>query len=677
MKEPTTKRGEIIEEVAGIKIIDPYRWLEDAESTEVKRWIDLQNEYTFSVLKNDEFATFSKELAENFNVLNFTNPFPVGGKYFYGERKPGEDQYAVYMKKGLDGKAIKLIDPNGLVEGNTVTIDYRSTSRTGNYVAYGLSEGGDEMPTIHIKNVDTLESLPEEIPRSKNAQISWLPDDSGFFYKRNPRMGTVPKNEEHLHSKIYFHKLGDNPENDILIFGEGRPKDDMLNITVSLDGRYLGIECSNTWTENDVYVYDRETKITTPIVLGILAKFSINFLQDKVLLETNYKANNYRLLTTSFESLYTPIDEWKEFIQERSSPIQSVSISKDKILVEYLVDACSEVIIFDYSGKEVNKIPLPKYSSVAGISANREEAEFFYGVTSFTFPQIVYRFDPSTETYSVYRKTDNPIDPEEYETDQKWFSSKDGVSVPMFIFHKKNISLNGSNPTILNGYGGFGHSQNPGFMRQWVPWLNRGGIFAIANIRGGGEFGEKWHKAGIMENKQTSFDDFIAAAEYLISQKYTNQMHLGILGASNGGLLVSAVAVQRPDLFKAVRAAVPLTDMVRFPKFGMAMRWVHEYGNPEVRKDLESILKWSPYHNVKEGMEYPHTLFTTAEKDSRVDTLHARKMAAILQFANRKNNVMLFTEMDAGHGAGKPITKMVESQALVLSFFARHLGLKI
>jgi prolyl oligopeptidase len=375
--------------------------------------------------------------------------------------------------------------------------------------------------------------------------------------------------------------------------------------------------------------------------------------------------------------MHKPLDEWKEFIPERKFLLETVRITKSKILIEYLVNACSEVVTFDYEGKETGKIPLPPYSTLAGISSRKDEEEFFYGVETFVFPKIVYRYDPSAMDYLEWRRTDNPIQPDDYVVKQEWYVSKDGTKVSMFVFHKKGLTFDESNPTILYGYGGFAKNETPLFMRNWVPWIERGGIFAVANIRGGGEFGEQWHKDGIKENKQNSFDDFIAAGEYLISQKYTNKGHLGILGVSNGGLLVSAVAVERPDLFNAVCARVPLTDMVRFPKFGIAMRWIHEYGNPDIVEDLKNILKWSPYHNVREGIEYPNFLFTTANKDTRVDPLHARKMTARLQEVNKKNEVLLYTEMDAGHGAGKPIVKIVESQALVISFFAGQLDLKI
>jgi len=671
---PETKQEEIKTEIFDMMISDPYRWLEDAESKETKEWIEAQNIHVGSSLRNKNFEKFSLELVEDFKVTGFSNPIPCGGKYFYSERQPGEDQFVIYVKEGIDGIPTKLVDPNGMNADNTVSIDFWSISRTGKYLIYGLSQGGDEMPTMYIKDI-AKEGVLEQIPRCKTAHARWLPDDYGFFYKRNPREGTVPKNEEHLHAKVYFHRIGEDSENDELIFGKDRPKDDMLALSLSLDGRYLAIQAAQNWIENEIYIYDRETKQTTPLVAGVPALFSCSFLEDKVALYTNYKANNYRVLWAPFDSFFAPLDQWQELIPERGNLLQSVVFTKDKILAEYLVDVCSKVLMFDHEGKELAEIPLPSHSSLAGISARREEYEFFYGVESFTFPKVTYRYIPDEDKFVEYRKTQNPIDPSEYVTKQEWYSSKDGTNIPLFIFHKRDLTKSERHPTILYGYGGFGNTETPSFKKNFVPWIKQGGIFAVANIRGGAEFGEEWHKQGVKEKKQNSFDDFIAAAEYLIKEGYTDRGHLGILGGSNGGLLVNAVEVQRPDLFKAVCSRVPLTDMVRFPLFGMASRWVHEYGNPDNKEDLERILTWSPYHNVKDGVEYPATFFTTANKDVRVNPLHARKMAAILQSVNKNNDILIFTEMEAGHGAGKPVKKMVESGALILTFFAQELEL--
>ncbi|MST03991.1 MAG: S9 family peptidase [Candidatus Pacebacteria bacterium] len=677
MKIPPTKKQNIVEKINNISINDQYRYLEDQENPEVKEWIKAQNEYTYSFLKNKSFEIFSNELAKNFKVVNFGNPHLKNGRYFYSERQKNEDQSVIYFKNGIDGEPIKLIDPNSKDSKNITTIDFWVVSKSGKYLVYGLSKGGTEMATLYIKNVDENKNLKEEIPNCRYSSVAWLPDDSGFFYTRNPKPGTVEKSEEHLYSKIHFHKLGENPENDELIFGKDRPKDDLLRLKTSTSGEYLTIEVSNKWTENEVHLYNYKTKEIRALITGIPANFYLNFHKEKVFLYTNHNASNGKILVTNIQDIFSPLTKWKKFIPERKYNLESISMTKSKILIEYLVNACSKVVLFDYEGKEIGELPFPKYSSLAGISSNRDEEEFFYSVNSFTFPQISYRYIPKENKYVEYRKTDNPINPDDYIVKQEWCKSKDGTKIPMFIFHKKNLSLNGKNPTILYGYGGFGTSEVPEFWRTYVPWVERGGIYVIANIRGGGEFGQNWHKKGIKENKQNSFDDFIACAKYLIKKKYTSHEHLAASGGSNGGLLVSAVAVQEPKLFAGVRSGVPLTDMVRFHKFGIASRWVNEYGSPEVKKDLKNILKWSPYHNVKKGIEYPSILFTTGINDTRVNPLHARKMTAILQSVNKKNKIFLLTEMDSGHGAGKPIKKIIETQAMILFFFAETLGLKI
>lgn len=581
MNTPSTKKDTLVDQYGDIPVPDPYRWLENQADPEVQAWIQEQNKYTDSMLKNSAYEVFSDELVKNFKVVGFSNPIPVRGWYFYTERQPDQDQAVLYVKEGLDGVPKALVNPNGVRKDNAITISYWYVSKSGRYVAYGLSEGGTEMSTLYIKDIATNKNILESIPNCRHSLAKWLPDDSGFFYTRNPRPGSVPQNEEHLHTKVYLHILGTDPDTDVCIFGKDRPKDDMISLSLSMDGRYLAIHASQKWTENEVYVYDYKDKTIVLTVTKIPAKFRVIFLKDKVLISTNYNANNGRILWSSLSELYKPIQEWKEFISEARCTIESISVTKSKILVEYLKNACSEILIFDHAGEKIGTIPLPPYSASGGISCNREEEEFFYSVTSFTFPKITYHYDPRSKEFSTYRKTDNAINPDDYVIQQEWYVSKDSTRIPMFIFHKKGLKLEGKNPTLLYGYGGFGNSEMPAFMRNWVPWLLRGGIFAIANIRGGGEFGETWHKQGIKEHKQNSFDDFIAAAEYLIAKKYTNNEHLGITGGSNGGLLVSAVAVQRPDLFKAVCSRVPLTDMVRFPKFGMAIRWVHEYGNPE------------------------------------------------------------------------------------------------
>lgn len=677
MEKPFTKKEDVVDILNGIEIHDSYRWLENGDDSKVKEWVSEQNRYTHSILNNDEFKIFSDELVKNFKVANFSVPISYKGRYFYTERKPNEDQSVLYMKVGLDGEPIKLVDPNTIDDNKTTTIDYWFESSTVKYLAYGLSKKGDEMATLYIRDLETGKDLKENIVHCRHSNVRWLPDDSGFFYTRQPRPGTVSENEKTLHTKVYFHLIGNDPDNDELVFGKDRSKEEMINLKLSIDGKYLAIESTTDWTKNDVYIYEVDNRVIKPMIFGVNAKSQPIFLKDKVILYTNYKANNERVLWAPINDMYNGIDTWQELIPEKEYLLKSLRVTKSKIIAEYFKNVCSEILIFDHFGKEVSKIPLPEYSCISDITSRRIEEEFFYGVNSFLFPNMVFRFDSDSGKYEEFRKTDNPINPNDYEVKQEWYKSRDGTDVPMFIWYKKGLVLNGRNSTVLHGYGGFGISRRPMFTRIYVPWVERGGIFALANIRGGGEFGDSWHKDGIHLNKQNSFDDFIAGAEHLISRNYTNSERLGILGGSNGGLLVSATSVQRPELFRAVCSQVPLIDMVRFHKFGMGIRWRHEYGNPEDITDLRSIIKWSPYHNVKSNVEYPSTLFTTAVNDTRVDPMHARKMTASLQEVNKKNDILLFTETDAGHGAGKPISKIVEDKAMELAFFAKKLGLKV
>jgi prolyl oligopeptidase len=675
MNTPQLTRENISDTIEGITVNDPYRKLEQGQEPDVQAWVQEQNKRTDAFLDPDLRKKYAKELTDYFHIVSFTNPVPVRGKYFYQERQPNEDQMVLYVKDGHGGSPRVLMNPNGLKKDNTITIDYWQTSRTGTYLSYGTSEGGNEMATLYVKKVETGELLPEVIPHARHASVAWLADDSGFYYTKNPWPGTVPADEEHLHTKVYFHALGTDPKNDELIFGKDRPKDDMMTLSLSPDNAYLAIHVMKKWTENEIYILDIKSKTVRPLVTGIPSKFHIIFLESKIVLITNYKANNNRVLQASYENLYAPIDTWKELIPEKPYLLDSIRVTKSKILADYLVNASSEVIVLDYDGKLLGKLPILPYSSIDGITTNKEEEEFFFGVSSFTFPKILYRYDPEKNDYIEFRKVENPINPDDFVTKQEWYTSKDGTSVPMFIVHKKDLALNGSHPTILYGYGGFASTETPGFMRQWLPWFSRGGIFAIANIRGGGEFGESWHLAGVKEKKIKSYEDFIAAAEHLISKKYTSSDNLGILGGSNGGLLVAAVSVMRPDLFKAVGSRVPLTDMVRFPKFGIAMRWVHEYGDPLKKEELKNILTWSPYHNVQENVTYPYYLFTTGNNDSRVDPFHARKMTAMLQSVEKEPRTYLYTEFDVGHGSGKPVSKFIESQSLMLTFFSQLLGM--
>jgi len=673
---PNSPQRPIIETIHGEEVIDNYRWLEDDENSEVKTWVDSQNELTSKLLtENTNVGYFKKKLTEAFDVVDIGVPVKYGNRYFWHERQSNENQRVLYFKEGIKGKPQCLIDPNKLSEDGITTLDYTYISKDAKLIAYGLSEAGSEMSTLYVLDVDTGKNLADIIPYARYSSIAWLPDSSGFFYTRNPKPGAVPKDEEHLHQKLYLHMLGEDPSKDKMIFGKNRPKDDMIGLSLSVDGRSLAIRVAQNWNRNDVFLFDTKTEELKPVMEGLDAQFGFRLVGDDMVMKTNYGADNYRIVRAPLVNLPENINDWEVLIAESEYVIDGFSVTKDKLLVFYIVDATDSVKIYDHKGEEVGELPLPDYGSIAGITARQEEEEFFFGVTTFVSPKTIYRYEPSSDEYATYQETETKYEPSDFVVKREWTKSKDGTDIPAFIIHKQTIKQTGNNPTVLYGYGCHGISQFPSYLKGWMPWLEAGGIFSLAIIRGGGEYGEKWHRDGSMDKKQNTFDDFIAAAEYLIDVKYTDPEHLGIQGGSNGGLMVGAVMTQRPKLMKAVICQVPVLDMARFHKFLIAGRWVHEFGDPEKPDEFKWLMKWSPYHNTKQDVEYPATFFITANHDTRVAPLHARKMTALLQNTNRKNPILLRTEMDAGHGAGKPKKKIIEAQAERSAFMAWHLGL--
>ncbi len=673
LDKPLTPIETVTDVLHGRTIKDDYRWLEDGDDPRVKEWVDAQNAYTESVIQESApLDVFARDLGKQLDVETYSELIPVNGRYFWQERKQGEDQPSVYVKHGREGVPRKLITS----PESTVSIDYWTVSSKATYVAYGLSRGGDEMATLYIMDVATGENVFESIPYARYADVSWLSNESGFYYTRHPAPGTVPPGDEHFFERAYFHQLGSNPDQDPLVFGENRPKDDMLHLILSTDDQYLIIRAAQNWNRNDIYLYDCQTQHTRALVEGLDHHFTCSTSGDWIFIDTNYKADNYHMYAAPLSNIPESLDDWQEIIPESAAILQTFRLTKSKIIVEYMKDACSEVKLFEFDGTLVGELPLPPYSDFAGIGWYRREEEFFFGVTTFLTPKVSYASQGGVEC-NVYRQMDGDLNPADYTVAQEWVVSKDGTKVPMFIIHKADLVQDGTNPTVLYGYGCHGNAQTPSYLRTWTPWLERGGVYALANIRGGGEYGEKWHRDGSTDKKQNTFDDFIAAAEHLIAQKYTSAEHLGIIGGSNGGLMVGAVMTQRPDLFKAVVCNVPVLDMARFHKFLIAHRWIAEFGDPNNPKDFGWLMEWSPYHNVKEGVAYPNVLFTTANKDTRVDPLHARKMTALMQRVNKEGVILLRTEMDAGHGSGKPLNKRVAGAATTQAFFAWQLGLTV
>ena len=678
MKYPITRRKPVTDVMHGHKLVDNYRWLEDSDSAEVLRWSKEQNAFTEKILQeNIETKSLHEELKKLYNFDSVGLPSEYGGYYFWSERKAGRDQSAIYRRHGIAGKPEVLIDPNDMASDSTVTVSGWQVSPNAKYLTYTLSEGGTEMGTIYTLELGSMTTLQQDtVPYSRGSQINWLQDESAFFYVRNPEPGSVPKGEEHLHYKVYKHRIGGDYTLDKIVFGKGRHKEDAYSLDMSDDRSTLIIGAGRDWTKNEIWIHNVESGKTTDVVTGIEAMFDLQIVRGKAYMWTNYRAEYGKVMVAEIGALPSSIEKWNVFVAETELSLSGVHFTKDFCLAVYLKNACSVVEMLDENGFKLKELFLPKFSTIEGLSCQADKSEFFYSYTNFVTPNESYRYDPHTKAVVPYHNIESPVSSDDYIVRQLWFDSKDQVSVPMFVVHNKSIKLDGRNPTLLHGYGGFASPVTPSFLRSYIPFIENGGVFVSVNLRGGNEFGSKWHENGMLDKKQNTFDDFIAAAEYLIDNSYTSPKKLAIMGGSNGGLLVGACMVQCPDLFKAVVCRVPLLDMVRFPMFLIAGRWTSEYGDPQVEAEYNYIIKYSPYHNVVPGVEYPATLLMTADHDSRVEPLHARKMAALLQATNSSSPILLRTDFNAGHGVGKPLSKSIDDVVAILSFVFWQLQMK-
>lgn len=675
MQYPISPIKKVTKTIHGHKITDNYRWLEDTNSIQVKNWVKAQNKLTNKFIKPELRAKLEKEIAQSFNFPSFGIPYLIGGWYFQLNRTPKEDQHILYVSKSLDGKKRVLIDPNKLSKknNNTTSLDFWFPSSHGKYLAYGISYNGNELSILKILNIKTGKDLEIVAQNASYSSVAWLDDESGFYYTKHPDPGSVKIDDERYYEKVFFHRIGTDAKFDEEIFGKNRSKEEAFGLNLSPDNSLLFISSNQNMQHDDIILYNILNKEIKELIKGYMCHNCIYFTEDKILLLTNYKAPNYRILSTSIKNLLTDLDKWNEFIPEKNNKLEWCQITNDQLIAVYLINASYRAITYDLTGKETGKLLMSNHASILEISTNPKESEFFYEFSSFVTPEVTYRYNSKTKHMYEFNRMDSIIDDKDYIVKQEWYKSKDGTSIPMFIVHHKDVKLNSKNPTILYGYGGFEISLTPTFLAGIVPILKRGWVYALANIRGGGEFGDKWHQDGIKEKKQNSYDDFIAAAEYLINNKYTDNHHLGIMGGSNGGLLVNVVAIQRPELFKAVVSLVPLADMVRFPNFLIASRWVQEFGDPSNSKDLINLLRFSPYHNVKDGVEYPAFFFATASKDTRVDPMHAYKMTALLQSKNKKNPVLLYNDSKSGHMGSASYSHFYKEQARLLAFFIEQL----
>jgi prolyl oligopeptidase len=663
---PETEIRPVIDTVHGVTIEDPYRWLEDQESPETREWIDAQNEYTRSILDaipgREELAASFAELIKTDRVLT---PYQRENRFFLYKRAAHQEQYVICMREGLEGEDKVLVDPHKMSSDLNVSVGMKSISKDGSILAYSIRHGGADEETVELLDIDTMEKLPDSLPEAVYFSLSFKPDLSGYFYSRREERG----------SRVYYHRMGSDPSEDIEIFGEGYGPDKIVSCSVSPDGRYLVLSVSYGSSGKSEY-YFQDLKVSDTIktlVKDTDAIFYGRFAGDVFLLLTDWEAPNSRIFAVDLKS--PAPEQWREIIPESDAVIKNFSAAGGKIFVNYLENVISRIKVYDLEGEELDEITFPSLGSVGSVSGRWESNDAFCSFSSFHIPSTIYRIDVEKGSLSVWDRLEVPINSEDFIVKQEWYRSKDGTRVPMFILHKKGMELDGSNPALLTGYGGFRAKSTPYFSVLAVAFAEYGGIYAVANIRGGAEFGEEWHEAAIFEKKQNTFDDFIAAAEHLIESGYTSPQKLAIIGGSNGGLLVGAVANQRPELFKAVVCTYPLLDMVRYHKFMMGQYWITEYGSADDPEQFEYIYKYSPYHNAKPGGRYPALLFVTGDSDTRVAPLHARKMTALMQKEKGSDApVMLLYHTKAGHSGGQPVRRTIENLVDEMSFILWQLS---
>jgi prolyl oligopeptidase len=673
---PPPTRAEIVEEVLhGRSNRDPYRWLEDDASPAVAVWVAAQNAYTATQLDTrPERTAIAAGLAEALAIGVISPPAEREGRFFYIRREGDENQPRLYVREGRDGPERVVFDPN--TAGGTVALDWWYPSRDGSRLAYGTSAHGDEKSTLYVLDVDTGNHLPDTIPHTRYSSVAWDEDSGGFTYTRYPTPGTVPPGEENYHQHLFYHRLGtDWQTDDPDLFGTGRTMTETLEVQLSPNDRWLVLFVHHGWTRNEIHVRDLETAgAFEPLVTGLEAIFDGVVRDDTLYLLTNWEAPHWRVLAIDLRN--PARDRWREIIPARDDVIlHGMTIAGDRLILHEVRDVVSHVKVYTREGAYQGTVAVPPLGTVDAIAGHWDSEDVFLLYESYTVPATVYRYHLPTGDLTTWAAIESPVDLSDITVEQVRYPSKDGTWIPLFIIGRRDLPRDGSTPTILHGYGGFNISKGPTFYRPILPWIRAGGRFAVANLRGGSEYGEEWHRAGMLGNKQNVFDDFLAAAEYLIGGGYTSPARLGIWGRSNGGLLVGAALTQRPDLFRAVVCQVPLLDMLRYQHYRIARLWVPEYGSADDPAQIEWLWAYSPYHQVTPGTDYPAVLLITGDSDSRVDPLHARKMAALLQASGTRRPVLLRVETEGGHGVGKPLAMLLAEEVDIWTFFAWQLGL--
>jgi prolyl oligopeptidase len=679
---PKARTVDQVDDYHGTKVADPYRWLEDTDSDDTHAWVEAENKVTFSYLDQIPYRGAIRErLTKLWNYERFTVPHQQGGRYFYQHNNGLQNQNVLLVAESLSAEPRVLLDPNTLSSDGTVALAGTAVTDNGKLMAYGTAVSGSDWNEWHVRDVDTGKDLPDLIKWVKFSGASWTKDGKGFFYSRydEPKKDSALRDTNYF-QKLYYHLLGTSQAEDKLIYERPDNKELGFGGSVTDDGRYLVIFVwQGTSPKNRLYYKDL-TQADSPVV-KLLDDFDAQyqFIDNDgpvFWLQTDLEAPRGRII--AIDTQHPGRTNWKTVVPQSPDKLDSSSVVDNVFLLGYLKDARTEVRVYDLNGKLLRNVDLPGIGTADGFGGKRKDKETFYSFTSFTSPTTIYRYDPQAGKSSVFRQPKVEFDPKLYETKQVFYNSKDGTRVPMFLTYKKGVKLDGQNPTLLYAYGGFDVSLTPRFSVPHLVWLEMGGVYAQANLRGGGEYGEDWHQAGTHAKKQNVFDDFIAAAEWLIANKYTSTPKLAIEGASNGGLLIGACVTQRPDLFGATLPEVGVMDMLRFHKFTIGWAWTSDYGSSDNPEDFKALYAYSPLHNLKPGTKYPPTMISTADHDDRVVPGHSFKFAATMQ-ADQAGPapVLIRIETKAGHGGGKPISKIIEETADEWGFVAHSLNMSV
>ncbi len=669
-KAPKTRAESVSDTLHGVAVADPYRWLENQNSPGTREWIAAENRYAESVLGTiPGREALVRRLEKLMKVDQQGIPREAGGRYFYSARRGGDEQSMLYVRRGLSGTDEVLVDPHPMSPDRTVSVNFVDISDDGKLVAYGTRQGGEDEVAVSIVDVDTKVLLPDRFPRARYSGFAITNDHKWAWYGKQTDKGP----------RVFRHAMGSDPAADEMVFGEVYGPGVGIGASITEDGKWLQLGVSyGSAGKTEIWVKNLATNgPITPVVKGIDAEFSGRIASNTLFVRTDWKAPNGRVLRID---LGNPEPEaWKEIVPEGKAPLQGTFLAGGRLFVSDLPDVASRVRIFDANGKPLGILPLPGIGSGGGVAGRWGRDEAFFTFTSFNAPLTIYRYDVKTNKAVEWWKSGVPVDPAAIEVKQVFVTSKDGTKIPMFLVYRKGLVPDGKAPVWLTGYGGFRISQTPGFRANAILWAERGGVYAVAGLRGGGEYGEEWHKAGMLAKKQNVFDDFISAAEWLIANRYTTSERLAISGGSNGGLLVGAAMTQRPELFRAVICSVPLLDMVRYDRFKIAKFWVPEYGTADDAEQFRVLYAYSPYHHVKDGTRYPAVLFVSGDSDTRVDPLHARKMAARMQKAVEgvpgARPVLLHYDTKSGHSGGKPVSKAIEDTADEIQFLFGQLGM--